>query len=178
MLMRGLFTIDNDYFLNGVYDPAVKWNGWTCPMFTYQVLTDYLNHVGEEDYVITPDYIKIADPCNEGCYDTYDVVEYKGNLYYPLGYMAWTWEVVETLPYQLLIEDHGLDGCTFTMYNLTSERAKYFIDVDKRNELIAYLSYSGLLTVSKEVSPDTHSYPDLLIPLSAVEDWEGVYFPA
>ena len=180
MLQRGLFRI-NDFYSLGYHNPHCTWEGWSLPYFSFDQMHDILHwymcvYGSEFVYCEATDTFTVYGD-DGAASERFAGVEVKGLKLYPID--GWTWEEVDTVPYQLLIEDGGLtDDTVYTVYNLSQDEAVYLRSYDKQAELFRLLKDHNLLTVGHSVAPDIISYPDLLVPASLAEEWAGVYFPA
>lgn len=119
------FTCGNDIY-QGMHDPAVNWNGFACPYFTYEVACQILEDAA--DFVFH--YDKDDDTFYTVCEHTadrfdYEAVRFGDTRMYPIGAWYWTWQVTERDPgqdarYIMANSSHGnfmFDAETGTVVN-------------------------------------------------------------
>jgi hypothetical protein len=96
-----VFALDELGNWRGVHNPATRWNGWACPLFTLDVCRDIaevLNALPDNCEVIKVTDSQVFSIYTDG--DEIDMQEYEpvtidGVNFYPLGSMGWVWDDVQ-----------------------------------------------------------------------------------
>ena len=135
-MKKAIFTIDGNFFVDGIHNPEFRWNGWACPLLpleSVKVLDAFFSSLSGEDHadflqggiVTVTDGVPhwVENPL-EGLMEVSSITPtvINGIDYYDIGSCGWCWNDVDVPDFNDDEESHAfllteMKACNYRTLN-------------------------------------------------------------